>query len=521
MTAGHVYRPSWTVEEFIRACANGPANEERVLLLVGPKAEGKSLGWLYAVAQLAERLREETPAALPIRVGVVRDTWTNLEKTTLETLRDERKRGLRLDLLAGGHEAELPGLAHFWFFGLDHPADADRLQGFECGVFVIEEAAPVAGLETGVPPEAFSMGIAALRQRGVPPRMLLPMNPCDEDHWVLGVRDRLKDAGLARFQVAEWHIPPGEKATWFRHLADQALPGERQAWLDAAVAHEDYRNRTRASFEAQGRGDLASRLIEGRVGATEVGERVVPWFSEPLHVAPDPLPILSGVGIVRGWDIGTTIHPAVVYLQVTPAKNVNVLGSLVGENLGTEDLIRSEVIPFQARYGLRARGPGVPYGRGGGADSEGFRFRDIGDPAGLTREGTRSVAWSASRVVEEMLRTSYEAGPVPWPPRREALMSAFNRKGSGPRMFVQIDPQENQILIRALRGRYHYPVNKASGRIVDTVEAANRVSGVYSNPVQALAYALAVLFPAHEQVRRPRLVPRVGAVSAPKSWLGA
>ena len=93
-------------------------------------------------------------------------------------------------------------------------------------------------------------------------------------------------------------------------------------------------------------------------------------------------------------------------------------------------------------------------------------------------------------------------------------------KSERPPLDIQIDPDENSILIRALAGRFHYPRDLASGRIQGTVEAAKRASGLYSHPVMALAYGLAVLFPP-EDWARPPAVPK-GPPPGPraKSWLG-
>ena len=63
------------------------------------------------------------------------------------------------------------------------------------------------------------------------------------------------------------------------------------------------------------------------------------------------------------------------------------------------------------------------------------------------------------------------------------VSSAFFRKGAGDRMFVQIDPDENKMLIEALDSKCVYPVNPATGRIDESVEAMKRVSGIFSGRV--------------------------------------
>ena len=78
-----VYIPSPTVAEFIRATRRGPLNEMRLLILRGPKGEGKTLGTLWGCVALAERVAAEAPTMLPVRVGVVRDTMRMMESHLL------------------------------------------------------------------------------------------------------------------------------------------------------------------------------------------------------------------------------------------------------------------------------------------------------------------------------------------------------------------------------------------------------------------------------------------------------
>jgi len=169
-TAGY-YVPSPTCAKFIRATRHGPLDEMRVLILRGARGEGKTSGGLWACMALAERLAVESPEILPLRVGVVRDTWTNLERTTLVSFEENARLGLELEFLNGRREARVAcagtDFVHFWFFGLDRPDDADKLQGFACGILWLEEVAPAARVASGVP--ASVVGIGRPQAIGVTP----------------------------------------------------------------------------------------------------------------------------------------------------------------------------------------------------------------------------------------------------------------------------------------------------------------------------------------------------------------
>ena len=515
-TAGY-YVPSPTCAKFIRATRHGPLDEMRVLILRGARGEGKTSGGLWACMALAERLAVESPEILPLRVGVVRDTWTNLERTTLVSFEENARLGLELEFLNGRREARVAcagtDFVHFWFFGLDRPDDADKLQGFACGILWLEEVAPAAGVASGVPASVLGIGATSVRQGGVPPRLIVTMNPPDKNHWILRVEQHLEQVGLRGVVIAHFVIPSGEKSAHFRALAAM---GEGEAWAEAADAFDAYRTRNRAFLEAVGRHDLVARLVEGEVGEVRLGTAVVPNFSRALHVAAEPLAIVRGLEVIRGIDAGINdLHPACVWMQCG-SDWLNVLGSRVGTNIGIEEFVRREVWPFERKYHLVK--PRAASGFGPGA-RQGFRFRNIADPAVFQTEGQRS-ARTAAMVLEEMFKEAIEPGPVEWAARREALFAAFQRKGPGDRMFVAIDPEENEILIDGLAGRFSYPEHHETGEPIADIAAAKRHSGKWSHPVDALAYPLAVLYPAYELMRQQMREPAPKSPRQEGGWLG-
>lgn len=516
------YVPSKTVEEFIWSVVEGPPLEHRLLILQGPRGEGKTTGGLVACVALAEDLRAKgLDAALPVKVGVVRDTWTNLQRTTLASFEENKRKGMPIEFSEGGREASIMGgggeLVHFWFFGLDRPEDADKLQGFTCGVYWLEEVAPAAGLATGIPDTAM-LGTTSVRQAGVPKRTIVTMNPPDEDHWIIKVEKFLDDMNIKQVRVKRFEMIPGEKSAHFEELAAQTSGDESMAWQMAADEFDAYRMANQAFLQAIGRGDLEARLVRGETGFAQTGEAVVPVFSKALHVSKTPLPVYQGLEILRFWDSGTpNLHPAVVFCQAKPPYWLNVLASRTGENVGILEFIREQVVPLQHKYGWlppKSTKDGFAKGARGG-----FRFRDIGDPACLIPEGTSSQR-TVALAIQEALGTAFEPGPQDWSSRREALLAGFARPGKGDRSrMIQVDPEENDLLIRALAGRFHYPKDHATGRILGTIVAAKRVSGIHSHAVDCLGYGLGVMFPAEEWARPPR--PPRSPSPEPSSWMGA
>lgn len=490
---GHAptYIPSPNAEEFILATRNGPAIERRVLILMANRGAGKTSCAICAIVALATRIRDESPAALPLIVAVVRDSFVNLERTTMQTIREFERKGLPMEWLDQGRQAiSAEGgkpLIHWHFFGMDRPADTDKYQGFTSGVLWLEEVAAAADLSAGIPSAAFGLGIASLRQPDVPKRCLITMNPPDEDAWILKVEELVDDYEVPNFVVKRWDMKPDEKEQHFRRLAERARSEkEREAWSEAADEHEAYLRSSEAALKAIGRSDLATRLVGGEIGEVKVGEPVVPNFIRAMHVVPQ-LGIVGHWPILRFWDAAGS--PSCVIAQALGDNGIdglNILASHTSLNTSMEQHIKDWVLPTMADLGLlpsspprRRDGTADPYATAVGAPRRRqFEFRDIGDPSMQWEGNTVKRENTSGNVIYELLGGTLEPGPIDWDSRREALSSGFYRPGTGDRQrFIQIDKRYNKTLIAALGGRFRYPRREASGQITMTIEAAKRASG--------------------------------------------
>ena len=261
-------------------------------------------------------------------------------------------------------------------------------------------------------------------------------------------------------------------------------------------------------------------------GGVLLGEAVGPEFTRTFHVPTDesgkpvPLPIYQHVPIIRGWEAGLT--PTTVWMQVIPSGGVNVLGCRMSLNKGMAQHVLDEVLPWQRHYGIQPLAM-TPDAYTGARKRGSFVFRDIGDPACGKGSNQANSEETVAVIIERMLGTSFEPGPVEWAARREALHWAFIRKLTGDRMLIQIDGTDEgnrDYLIKALGGRFHYKTNPSDGRVDPSIEVAKRCSGVFSHSVDALAYPLAILMPAEDLLRRQNqtLAPRT---KPPRSWVGA
>ena len=275
-------------------------------ILMASRREGKTTSGIAAI--IRHRQRCTGPV---LKAAIVRDSWTNLQRSVMETMREGHIRGWwDVEFREGGTEARLNGVegSHVWFFGMDRPADANKFQSFEAGLIAIEEPAPAADLASGVPVDVFGMALSSLSQVDVPPRLQIMMNPPDEDHWVLEVASFLEEKHQTNLRVQQFWIPPGENP----HL------------------QAGYRERMRLGFEAANRQDLVARLVEGKIASVSMGEAVTPEFSD-LHLfkdkdgKPAPAPMSPRWITVRSFDFGHCYEPSTDILTArgwTPVMDV-------------------------------------------------------------------------------------------------------------------------------------------------------------------------------------------------------
>ena len=461
---------------------------------MGPRGEGKTTTGIFGA--LAHAMEHDS-ALWPIRWAVIRDTWENLKSTTISSLRlvvgqyklAEEGLGLKEPKVVAIGTTSSAGafrpLVEFNFFGLDRPEDANRLQGFEAGGAWIEEPAPAADIASGVPEDSL-IAVSSLRQRGVRPRVQITMNPPDAHHWTIKYRDdpdTIEQMAAAGIDIAFIEIPPGEN------------PG----------ITEEYRRRNRAIFEAMGRPDLVQRLVEGKIGYIQLGERVTPEYNPDTHDAKDALVILRRVPIMRGWDGG--LNPTTVWWQQTNQGRIYIFKSIRSANVPMMYHVEHAVIPWQIEHGLRFH-----------------EYQDHGDPNLLTRDAAKGDS-AALDVIQSLLTSrpgvpaQFQPGPISIDDRVGPIRSQLRLNNKFGQPVVQIDPEAWELK-RALGGGWHRKILPA-GIVGDIVKDE------WSEHGDALGYSFANRYPVVRLLpRAPRQHPnqnRLHAVTqaARRQWMSA
>ncbi len=432
MTTHNVtFNPNPVQRQFIESKAKADLFSSRM-------GEGKSTALCWA----AFYHTRHNPGA---RWSMIRDTWENIQATTLKTFFEWFPPGVfgtfhhtkRTFTWAGGvAEGEVE------FLGMDDAQDASKLMSRELAGIALDEPAPAVG-SVGIHETIFDIGMSRLRQPGMKwyGAKLAENNP-DETHWTYS---KFVVPGTEGYKLWQPPIPENE----------QNLPPHYYAELRRIWGH---------------RPDLINRFVEGEFGFQQVGRAVTPQWSDHIHLA-NGLNPLPNTPLHLLWDWGH--NPTCIITQVTPMGFWLILDAVVGEDIGVEELIVDAVRPLLAdRYKQGNRK---------------LKLAHIGDPAGTQREQT-SIHRSPVRLVKKELGGTWRGGPVRFHNRIEPLRSVLSRTQKG-RGLVQVDRTRASAVWMALRGGWHFHVSRTG------ITSGEPSKDIHSHPGDAMSYGAAVLFP--------------------------
>jgi len=388
--------------------------------------------------------------------AIIRDTWENLQATTLKSFFEWFPPGI----YGTWHATQKTftwanGVAQgeVTFLGMDDPQDASKLMSRELAGIALDEPAPAVG-SAGIDELIFDIGMSRLRQPGMKwyAAKLAENNP-DEAHWT--------------YQKFVVNANENNYALW------QPLAPENIQNLP-----DDYYNSLRKLWGH--RPDLIRRFVDGEFGFQAEGKAVTPQWNDRLHLSHSLNPV-QGQPLVCCWDFGH--NPTCIITQRTPLGYWNILDALVGDGIGVVELIEDGVKPLLTE---RYKKMGLMH---------------IGDPAGNEREQT-SIHRNAVQYIRQSLGGTWRNGPVRTAHRVEPLRAVLTRTVGG-RGLVQVDKQRAGAIWMALRGGWHYHVSRTG------ITAGEPMKNIHSHPGDALAYGAAVLFPLGKLFdRKPGILPQ-------------
>lgn len=426
-------------------------SDAHIVQLKGPMGEGKTYCGGVALVRHAQRARK------PLRGALVRDTHTNIEISTIPSLKETFgayvtfHKDNRLMKIHCTPEVEMD------LFGIDDPASVSKLQGPQYGLIWIEEPAPIIDkANAGVSEDVFRMCVArASRQSGVPMRVQVTQNPAEETHWseVLALApyeyERDEETGLV-ITKETYNIAYGEN----RYLNPLARLANKAAF--------------------KGDAGKFSRYVLGEAAAVYAGKKVAVGYNPAVHFSKIELPVAPNCPGVRFWD--GWHHPACLVGQMVPPGRLVIHHAcqIADGSGGAVELIHLQLLPLLGTPKYKDKIPD---------------WRDIGDPSMMTPDQS-SRTRSTAREIERLLDTRFEAGPAKWEHRigpTNAALGMLAPGNSGPLIQISVTAHN---LHRALNGGWHWNTDN-SGRIIGNlpVKDANADLG------DAFCYGVATLFP--------------------------
>lgn len=429
------FNPNPLQRQFIESRAKADLYSSRM-------GEGKST----ALAWSAFYHSKHNPGA---KWALIRDTWENMQATTLKTFLEWFPQGVFGTYNVGRKVytwAEGVNQGEVQFLGMDDPADASKLMSRELAGFGIDEPAPAVG-SAGVDETIFDIAMTRLRQPGMQwyGAKLAENNP-DESHWTYRRFAEQPDEGFRLWQPS---IPENT----------QNLPPDYYEQMRKTLAH---------------RPDLIRRFVEGDFGFQQIGKSVTPQWSDRMHLGLGLLP-MRGRELIILWDFG--LNPTCIITQTTPIGHWNVLDAMVGDGIGVDELIGDWLIPLMAQ-----RYPGRQ------------TILHVGDPAGLQREQS-SAQQSAVRLLLRRLGGRWRSGPKRPEGARDALRTVLGRNIQG-KGVLQVDRHRAAPVWHALRGGWHHHIAKTG------VVSAEPQKDIHSHPGDAMSYGAAILFPLGQVYKR-------------------
>lgn len=416
--------------------------------LTGPMGEGKTHSGVARFLRHAHRCKLR-----PLRAAIIRDTHENIKTSTAVSIRevlgdravfknDDKKLFIK---------AEYP--IECDLFGIDDQASISKLQGPQYGSIWLEEPAPIhEKANAGLPREVFEAAISRCgRQAGSIPNLQITQNPADESHWTSELIDEPEEYLVADdgtvITKRTFHIQKGENkflSALQRTMNMAAFKNDPGKW---------------------------ARYVEGKVASISQGIAVTPNYGETFHFSQKILPFFPKLAAFRFWD--GYQHPACIIAQYNPIGQLVFHDCLEMPGYGVKELIQDKLNPMLIAPKYRDKM---------------VSWRDIGDPSMRTPDqSTRTM--TAAKIIETLLSTRFESGPVRWNNRIEPLNHALKQNIINGRPLIVVSASALPVH-KAFKGGWHYKKDNNGKRIGDEA-----VKNEASHPGDAASYGVAILMP--------------------------
>lgn len=335
-------------------------DESFIRAVVGPVGSGKSTMCCVEIVKHCMSMPVCTDGVKRARWAVIRNTYADLESTTLATWKDWF-RGLGADNLRMGfpinyysqfNTSEGRCELQVIFLALNRDDDVRKLQSLDLSGAYINEARyiPSVVLNTLMQRVGRYPSFQMLTE-GFEPKIILDTNPCDTDFWFYKRFEIAKPEGHKIFKQ-----PPGLLEIEGKYITNP--DAENLENLPANYYLKAADGVTKAEINVQ---------LKGEYGSFVEGEPVFSSYNDDVHSV-DELEFTPGLPVYMGWDYGLT--PACALAQLTPRGQLQIIKEFTSEDMFLEEFLDDIILPFKETY------------------LSDYKFISVGDPAGHTRKDT-------------------------------------------------------------------------------------------------------------------------------------
>ena len=438
-------------------------SNKRIRGVLGPFGSGKSSG---CIMEIIRRGHEQVPSQDGIRRtrwAVIRNTYRQLNDTTIRTVHDWLPPGIFGEWKVTEHNyyiTKFPGVQiELMFRALDRPEHVANLLSLELTGAWINEAREV------------------------------PWEIIDAVDGRINRYPGKKDGGCTWCGIILDTNPPDENSEWYKYFEvtrpSTAAIFKQPSGLSPQA--ENIKNLAKDYYKtlAIGKNDQYVRVyIEGKYGYTQEGKAVIEQYNDNTHVALSLIQPMEDRPLICGMDFG--LNPTLILAQITPRGKVLIIDEFGGEG-GLKQFGKNILFPQ-----LRMSYFGMPI-QGG-----------YGDPAGKSRGPTDES--TCYEILRDMgLKTVLPAPTNALLPRISAVEELLTKMIDGEPALV-ISPK-CVMLRKALNGGYHR--QKVPGTINEFSDVPFK--NVYSHYADALQYlCMYVTDSANKNKRNEDFLKRLG-----------
>tara|TARA_R100000808_G_scaffold24763_1_gene58137 strand:+ start:18522 stop:20075 length:1554 start_codon:yes stop_codon:yes gene_type:complete len=305
----------------------------------GPIGSGKSVGCCFEVFLRCKQQRPDKSGIRRSRWAVIRNTYPELETTTIKTWLDwfpENIFGRFRRRVPFFHHIRYDDIdAEIYFLAMDKPDDVKKLLSLELtGVWVNEaREIPLEVVQTCTE----RVGRYPSKRAGGPTwyGVIMDTNPPEENHWWAQFEGFTElDDGVLKPNNWEFLTQPGA-------MLERKTPGGGIEWISNPEA-ENAENLPADYYTnlIQGKTHAHIRIYVGnKFGSILDGKLVYPNFNPDAHISNEPLRWIPGRVITVGLDFGRT--PAASFSQQTPRGQIQDVHELVCEDMGAENFAKA------------------------------------------------------------------------------------------------------------------------------------------------------------------------------------